>query len=312
MRKILRYLIQHLNEDFNAFLYGSIGLFLTISIYLNFKFDFEDSVIDTSPAFQRFLLYFITHAIAYYVPAILYILFKNSSAIRSLKFWGRSLLAITLLSVDRSDPILIPLLNKVLDPQLQYFASKIANNVLGIFSLIIPLMIVYWIYDNQHGHRYGLNSKKFDSSPYWLIVLLMAPIIIIVSFLPSFIDQYPMYVHTNAHNFLGVPEWVTVAGYEFTYGLNFLSIEFFYRGFLVIGMAAFLGRGSVLCMASLYCFLHFGKPMAEAISSIFGGFILGVIAYETRTIWGGVIAHIGIAWMMEAAAFIQSWRSSPQ
>jgi hypothetical protein len=70
-------------------------------------------------------------------------------------------------------------------------------------------------------------------------------------------------------------------------------------------MMGVLGRGAVLSMAVLYCTLHFGKPMGEAISSIFGGYILGVVAYETKSIWGGVIVHIGIAWMMEIIAFLQ-------
>lgn len=312
MRKILHYLTQHLKEDYNTLLYGSVALFLSICIFLNYTFDFEDSFLDTRPGFQRFLFYFITHAVAYYIPVSLYLFFKNSSAFCSIGFWSRSLLAIALLSLDRSDPILIPLIDELVHPQLQFFASKIANNILGIFTMIIPLMIVYWIYDTNHGHRYGLNSIKFDPTPYFQILLLMAPLIIAASFLPSFMNQYPMYASTNAHAYFGVPEWVTVAGYEFSYGLNFVSIEFFYRGFLVIGMASFLGRGSVLCMASLYCFLHFGKPMGEAISSIFGGFILGVIAYETRTIWGGVIAHIGIAWMMEVVAFVQTISANQQ
>jgi len=66
-----------------------------------------------------------------------------------------------------------------------------------------------------------------------------------------------------------------------------------------------LGRGAVLTMVVTYCFLHFGKPLGESISSIFGGFILGVVAYETRSIWGGVILHMGIAWMMDLAAYLQ-------
>jgi membrane protease YdiL (CAAX protease family) len=113
-----------------------------------------------------------------------------------------------------------------------------------------------------------------------------------------------MYADANAHSLLGVPEWTLATGFELAYGLNFLSIEFFYRGFLVLGMASLLGRGAVMSMASLYCFLHFGKPMGEAVSSIFGGFILGALAYQTRSIWGGVVVHIGIAWMMELAAFL--------
>jgi hypothetical protein len=45
--------------------------------------------------------------------------------------------------------------------------------------------------------------------------------------------------------------------------------------------------------------------MPEAVSSIFGGYILGVIALQTRSIWGGILVHVGIAWMMEAIAWLQ-------
>jgi hypothetical protein len=58
-------------------------------------------------------------------------------------------------------------------------------------------------------------------------------------------------------------------------------------------------------MISVYCFLHFGKPMGEAISSIFGGYILGVIAYNTKSISGGIIVHMGVAWMMDFFAYLQ-------
>ena len=60
-------------------------------------------------------------------------------------------------------------------------------------------------------------------------------------------------------------------------------------------------------MAVLYCMLHINKPMGEAISSIFGGYILGVIALSQRHILGGCIVHIGIAGLMEVMAY---WAAS--
>ena len=101
------------------------------------------------------------------------------------------------------------------------------------------------------------------------------------------------------------PEYLYAGIYEIAYGLNFISVELFFRGFLVVGLMSLLGRKAVLAMVAAYCFLHFGKPAGEAISSIFGGFILGVVAYETKSIWGGVIIHVGIAWSMEIVATIQ-------
>ena len=52
------------------------------------------------------------------------------------------------------------------------------------------------------------------------------------------------------------------------------------------------------------CFLHFGKPAGEAISSIFGGYILGILAFRSRNIYGGLIAHLGVAWGMDWLAFL--------
>jgi hypothetical protein len=57
-------------------------------------------------------------------------------------------------------------------------------------------------------------------------------------------------------------------------------------------------------MITVYCFLHFGKPAGEAISSIFGGYILGILAFRSRNIYGGLIAHLGVAWGMDWLAFL--------
>ena len=101
------------------------------------------------------------------------------------------------------------------------------------------------------------------------------------------------------------PAWLPMAIYEFVYGLDFFNTEFLFRGFMIIGLAHILGKDTIVPMLVTYCFLHFGKPVGEAISSIVGGYILGVIAFYTRSIWGGVMVHAGLAWMMELAAYLQ-------
>jgi membrane protease YdiL (CAAX protease family) len=65
-----------------------------------------------------------------------------------------------------------------------------------------------------------------------------------------------------------------------------------------------MGKGAILTMAAMYVFIHFGKPVGETISSFFGGMILGIIAYETNSIFGGIIVHCGIAYMMEIGGFM--------
>ena len=92
-------------------------------------------------------------------------------------------------------------------------------------------------------------------------------------------------------------------GFEISYSLDFISIELFFRGFLIIGFMRFVGANAILPMAAFYCSIHFGKPLGECISSYFGGMVLGVIAYRTTSILGGLIVHLGIAWAMEFFGF---------
>lgn len=92
--------------------------------------------------------------------------------------------------------------------------------------------------------------------------------------------------------------------YEISYGLDFFSIELFFRGLLVIGLSRYAGEKAILPMAVFYCTIHFGKPLGECISSFFGGMILGVIAMRTRSILGGLIAHLGLAWLMEVGGWL--------
>ena len=48
----------------------------------------------------------------------------------------------------------------------------------------------------------------------------------------------------------------------------------------------------------------FGKPLGEDISSFWCGLLLGIISYNTQSIWGGLIVHLGIAWLMEAGSWL--------
>ena len=105
-------------------------------------------------------------------------------------------------------------------------------------------------------------------------------------------------------DFLPRVHWYDRLAYELSYGVDFLSIEIFFRGFIVLALAHFVGRDAILPMAAFYCVIHFGKPIPECISSYFGGLILGVLTFETQTIIGGLMVHLGIAWMMEAGGFI--------
>jgi hypothetical protein len=150
----------------------------------------------------------------------------------------------------------------------------------------------------------GLTTRNFNAAPYFGLLLLLLPLIALASTQHDFLRVYPKvqnlsFIDGDVH-----PAWPWKLLYEFSYGLDFLGIELFFRGLLVIGLLRFVGQDAILPMAAFYCTIHFGKPLGECISSFFGGLILGVLAANTRTIVGGLIVHLGLAWLMELGGSI--------
>jgi len=108
------------------------------------------------------------------------------------------------------------------------------------------------------------------------MLLIMVPLIAWASFQPSFLATYPTYRPGAAEAWLGVSRTTTIGVYEATYGLRYVAIELFFRGFLALGLEKHLGRAALMPMVTLYAFWHFGKPIPEAVGSIVAGYVLGV------------------------------------
>ena len=134
----------------------------------------------------------------------------------------------------------------------------------------------------------------------------MLPFVVGFGLTDHFTGYYPRGLK-NLDYFFGFgvdPPQSSLLFYELIYGLDFVSIEYFFRGFLVLAFLKYVGPGSILPMAAFYVSIHFGKPMVETISSFFGGGLLGILAFYSRSIWGGIVVHMGIAWLMELGAFV--------
>jgi hypothetical protein len=307
VKKIWHYLKNHLQQDFQPVHYIIIFIFLGTCIFLNYHFNFYSTVLSVQTGFTKFFCYFLFYTFAYsFATGTLIFTRKKKDILLNKELWTRSLFIICMLAFDHSLPFLRPWIYGGSFPdEIQLWSLKVLNNLSSLFTIIIPILIFYYIKEREQKHVYGLQSKGFDKKPYLILLAFMLPLIISASFTKGFQIQYPMYKTSDAHLYFNIPEWVTTIGYELAYGFDFVSVEFLFRGFMVIGMMHVLGRSAVLSMAVAYCFLHFGKPAGEAISSIFGGYILGVIAYETKSVWGGILIHIGIAWSMEFAAYMQ-------
>jgi len=150
----------------------------------------------------------------------------------------------------------------------------------------------------------GLTTRNFNAHPYFLLLALLLPLIALASTQQDFLAVYPKVGNLSFIDVAAQPSWPWKLLYEISYGLDFLGIELFFRGLLVVGLVRYAGESVVLPMAAFYCTIHFGKPLGECISSFFGGLILGVLAARTRTIFGGLVVHLGLAWLMEFGGWL--------
>ncbi|MCO4820041.1 MAG: CPBP family intramembrane metalloprotease [Bacteroidetes bacterium] len=187
-----------------------------------------------------------------------------------------------------------------------HFSNRIIGDLLKMAAAMLPIT-VYWLWDRkQIESPYGFTIKNFNLKPYFLILLIMLPFVVGFGLTDHFGGYYPRGLKNLTYYFgYGVdPPSAYLLFYELIYGLDFVSIEYFFRGFLVLAFLKYVGPGSILPMAAFYVSIHFGKPMVETISSFFGGSLLGILAFYSRSIWGGIVVHMGIAWLMELGAFL--------
>jgi hypothetical protein len=309
MKKIVLYFSEFHRSYFSFRLYAFFLFFVALLIGFNYTFDFEDSFIDQQPKPMRVVGYFLYHFVAYFGVLVIIWRFSKEKLRLNGYFWAKSLVGFLILGIDNSYYSNYALLQNFLPSGTVTFYNKLLVNSIGLLTMFAPLLIVKFVFDRkQHFGIYGLTFSKVDWKPYWIMLVAMAPLIYAASYLPDFISYYPVYKRAGGAAFAdyySLHENWSIAVFETFYIADFIFTELFFRGFLVVGLGVLLGKNAVLPMAASYAVLHFGKPAGEAISSVFGGYILGIIALYSRNIWGGVFVHSGIAGLMELFAF---WR----
>ncbi|MBV6646880.1 MAG: CPBP family intramembrane metalloprotease [Cyclobacteriaceae bacterium] len=309
MKKILHYLIDYQRNHFDVKLYVSITLFLTVSLAFNYYLDFEDGYIDQQRGPIKWFWMFLFQGLPFLVVSILISYFDPKNQwFRQKSFWICFVLGFGIIAIDRAYSAGHLFYNDL--PRLERgFLFRIINWLSSLIFVVLPLVLLYPFLENDKPKTYyGLALKRFDPKPYLILLALTGVVLGLGSFLADIQEFYPRYLKSKGDMFAAsrqLPEWVAVGIYEFTYGLDFISVEMFFRGFLVFAFTRTLGPKAVLAMVASYCYLHFGKPLGESISSIFGGYILGIVSLNSRNIWGGIMIHVGVAWLMEFFGYLQ-------
>ncbi len=312
MIKITQYLQALYHEHPKQKFIFSLIFFNAICIFINYYLDFESQYINNPEVYQawHFLLYFIFYAFAWFGTFFIYQFFyPEKNIVFKKSFWIVSLMILVIFSVYVNFDFFYRFwVYENVHYDVRYFLLKCLNNTAKPI-LIMPLIILYWkIYDKEHNKSfYGLfPQQKQDLKLYFGMFLIMIPLVIAASFTEDFLKQYPRYLpeHSEAEEYLRWADWQTTLIFELCYGIDFIFIEFFFRGFVIHALLRYVGSSVIFAMATVYVFIHFEKPVGESIGSFFGGLILGVLSYKTDNIWGGVAIHLGVAWLMEAAAWV--------
>jgi hypothetical protein len=297
MKKIIGYVRSYFIETDKRIFFLS-AFFVGLFIFINYNYGLNSSIVKLPNKLQYLSWYFV-FLIAFGFTYALLAVFTEKPVFKNRRFLLLLFVAPVIFSWKMVFDIHLPLsenkLQNVYWNQLIYWPFKL---------LVISItLFILWKLTNEKQPFYGTSLKDFQVTSYLGMLAIMIPLVAAASTQPDFQAMYPKlksvsFLNDHQHN-----EWYKLL-YELSYGSDFASIELFFRGFLVLAFAKWFGKDAILPMACFYCTIHFGKPLGECISSFFGGLILGVVTYHTRTIVGGLIVHLGIAWMMELGGYL--------
>ncbi len=162
--------------------------------------------------------------------------------------------------------------------------------------IVAPLLLIAFVLrEPPDDYGYRIRGLGRHLPIYAVLFLGMIPLLFLAATQSSFQQKYPFYAGTRLG---GAHFWV----YELCYFLHFVSLEAFFRGFLLFGLARRFGYYAVAIMTIPYCMVHFGKPLPETLSAIVAGIVLGTLALRSRSFVLGAFLHYGVALIMDLLA----------
>ena len=166
--------------------------------------------------------------------------------------------------------------------------------------VIIPFPLWKLMFPKDSLLDMGLRTKGFIKHAwiYLLCLAVVVPAMVLVASQPDFGNYYPFYKKSSR-------SWFDLIIWQAIYYLQFLTLEMFFRGFIVGGLRKTMGSAAIFIMAVPYCMIHYGKPYLEAHGAIVAGIVLGSLAMRTRSIYSGFLLHITVAFLMD---FLALWK----
>ena len=147
---------------------------------------------------------------------------------------------------------------------------------------LIPLGITLLVFRQSPG-TYGFTFGDWKAGLLLTLggIILMTPILWFLNRGdPSMRAYYRPYLNNNlpVYTFLDLVGW-----------------EFMFRGWLLFGYARKFGPEALWLQAVPFAIAHIGKPEVETLSTLFGGFAFGWVAWRTRSFVYPFLIHWYIA-----------------
>ncbi len=167
----------------------------------------------------------------------------------------------------------------MMDYYHKFTAHKYWDRV--ILYLVVPLVVIIFFFrENPNKFGFTLGDWKAGFLLTAFGVLVMAPIIYYLGRGDLSMQEYYK-PYTN-----GLP-WTTF--------LDLIGWEFLFRGWILFGYARKFGPEALWIQAVPFALMHNGKPEVETLSTIFGGFAFGWVAWRTRSFVWPFLIHWFIA-----------------
>jgi membrane protease YdiL (CAAX protease family) len=173
----------------------------------------------------------------------------------------------------------------------------------GIGYGLIPLATLLVMRQNPLDYGLRLGGFLRHAWIYGALFGAVLPFVVGASFTRAFQNHYPFYK-------AAARTWWDFLAWEGLYAFQFLTLEFFFRGFLLFMLRRAMGAYAIFVMVVPYCMIHYHKPLPEVLGAIFAGIVLGTLALRTRSIWFGVAIHVTVAWTMDILSLLH-WGAFP-
>ena len=161
--------------------------------------------------------------------------------------------------------------------------------------LIVPFFVVRLVGWKPSDIGWKFRGTSHHWKYYAILLAIAVPFVVVASTTAEFQERYPLFEVFRGQE--GV--WPDLRIWWIFYVMQFVAVETFFRGFLVLGLAKRFGQASIFIATIPYLMIHFSKPPVEALASIIGGIVMGTLAYRTKSVWWGIALHVSVAALMD-------------